>query len=348
VGEGGYQVGNFPPLWTEWNGQYRDTVRDFWRGEHATLGEFASRLTGSADLYASDNRRPIASVNFVTCHDGFTLTDLVSYDGKHNEANGEDNRDGADDNRSWNCGTEGPADDPGVLALRARQQRNLLTSLLLSQGVPMLLAGDELGRTQSGNNNSYCQDNELSWVHWPDEADGHSGASSSTSETEGAWPWQHAFVRALTQLRAQHPVFRRRRFLTGKPAEGDGSQPGGDQSGTGEPMPDIAWLTPDGAQMNGDDWAAGFAKSVMVFLNGEAITEPDQRGERVTDESFLLLFNAAEHDLDFIIPAERYGDRWAPELDTADPQPPPGDNRAVKAGDTITLTSRSLRLLRRE
>jgi isoamylase len=331
VGDGGYQVGNFPPLWTEWNGKYRDEVRDFWRGEHAALPEFASRLTGSADLYDSDSRHPIASVNFVTCHDGFTLADLVSYDRKHNEANGEDNRDGSDDNRSWNCGAEGPTDDPDILALRARQQRNFLATLLLSQGVPMLLSGDEFGRTQDGNNNGYCQDNELSWLHWPAPA----AAASSGSDSQGTGPSLDSFVRSLIRLRADHPVFRRRRFLTG-------------QSGRLRPdhLGDIAWLTPAGEDMTGEDWAAGFAKSLTVFLNGDAITEPDPRGERITDDSFLLLFNAAEHDLDFTVPPG-YGEHWLLELDSADPRPVPGGPVIVKAGDIVTLTSRSLRLLRR-
>ncbi len=330
VGDGGYQVGNFPPLWTEWNGKYRDAVRDFWRGQPATLPELASRLTGSADLYDSDNRRPIASVNFVTCHDGFTLADLVSYDRKHNEANGEDGRDGSDDNRSWNCGAEGPTDEPEVLALRARQQRNFLTTLLLSQGVPMLLAGDELGRTQHGNNNGYCQDNELSWVHWPADA----GSSAGRQHSEETWPSIYPFVRSLIRLRADHPVFRRRRFFTGEAGRG-----------TRDHLGDIAWLTPGGAEMTDGDWAAGFAKSLAVFLNGDAISEPDPRGERIGDESFLLLFNAAEHGVEFTIP-EGYGEEWALELDTADPCPP-GDNAMVKPGDILTLPGRSLRLLRR-
>ena len=308
VGDGGYQVGNFPPLWTEWNGKYRDEVRDFWRGEHAVMPEFASRLTGSADLYDSDSRHPIASVNFVTCHDGFTLADLVSYNHKHNEANGEDNRDGSDDNRSWNCGAEGVTDDPGILTLRARQQRNFLATLLLSQGVPMILSGDEFGRTQGGNNNGYCQDNELSYVHWP-PAD---AAANSRPDMQGTGSSLDSFVRSLIRLRADHPVFRRRRFFTG-------------EAGRLRPdhLGDIAWLTPAGEDMTDADWAAGFAKSLTVFLNGDAITEPDPRGERITDDSFLLLFNAAEHDLDFFIPPG-YGEHWALELDSADPEPMPG------------------------
>ncbi|HSR84417.1 MAG TPA: glycogen debranching protein GlgX [Streptosporangiaceae bacterium] len=331
VGAGGYQVGNFPPLWTEWNGKYRDAVRDFWRGEPASLPEFASRLTGSADLYASDNRHPIASVNFVTCHDGFTLADLVSYDHKRNDANGEGNRDGTDDNRSWNSGAEGPTSDPGVLALRARQQRNFLATLLLSQGVPMLLSGDEFGRTQAGNNNGYCQDNELSWVHWPAES-----GTGNDPNRKGTGPSEQSFLRALIRLRADHPVFRRRRFFTG-------------EAGRGRPdhLGDIRWLTPAGDEMTDSDWAAGFAKSLTVFLNGEAITEPDPRGQRITDEPFLLMFNAAEHDLDFTVPAAEFGEQWLSEIDTANPRPSPGEAVSVKPGDTLTVVSRSARLLRR-
>src|SRR5271155_2164630 len=248
VGEGGYQVGNFPALWTEWNGKYRDTVRDFWRGRPEAIGEFASRLTGSSDLYATSGRRPVASINFVTCHDGFTLQDLVSYNYKHNEANGEGNRDGTDDNRSWNCGVEGPADDPAVTALRGRQKRNFLVTLFLSQGVPMLLAGDEMGRTQQGNNNAYCQDNEISWVDW---------AVRAESDTELL-----DYVRNLIRLRAEHAVFRRRRFFRGQAVRGGRQRLG-----------DIAWFTLAGEEMTDHDWDAGFAKSLTVFLNGRAISE---------------------------------------------------------------------------
>ena len=295
--------------------------------------EFASRLTGSADLYDSDNRHPIASVNFVTCHDGFTLADLVSYDHKHNEANAEDNADGTDDNRSWNCGAEGPTDDPAVLDLRARQQRNFLATLLLSQGVPMLLSGDEFGRSQGGNNNGYCQDNETSWVHWP--ADRGTG-TDLTDDKQGTGPFLDSFVRSLIRLRASHPVFRRRRFFTGEAGRSRADHLG-----------DIRWLTPSADEMTDEDWAAGFAKSLIVFLNGKAISEPDQRGERITDDTFLLMFNAAEHDLDFTIPPAEFGDEWIGEIDTADPQLPAGGAVAVKPGETITLLSRSLRLFRR-
>ena len=337
VGDGGYQVGNFPPLWTEWNGKYRDAVRDFWRGQPAAMPEFASRLTGSADLYHSDNRRPIASINFVTCHDGFTLADLVSYDHKHNEANGEGGQDGTDDNRSWNCGAEGPTDDADVLALRARQQRNFLATLLLSQGVPMLLAGDELGRTQHGNNNGYCQDNELSWVHWPADLSPQARAAAAGSRPgETDWPATYAFTRRLLRLRAEHPVFRRRRFFTGQAGRGSADYPG-----------DIAWLTPAGTLMTEGDWEVGFAKSIAVFVNGAAISEPDARGERIIDDSFLLLFNAADNGVEFTIPASDYGDEWTVELDTADPQPPPDGPGMVKPGDVLTVSPRSLRLLRR-
>jgi isoamylase len=288
VGEGGYQVGNFPPLWTEWNGKYRDTVRDFWRGRPEAIGEFASRLTGSSDLYATSGRRPVASINFVTCHDGFTLNDLVSYNHKHNEANGEGNRDGTDDNRSWNCGVEGPADDPAVNALRARQMRNFLVTLFLSQGVPMLLAGDEMGRTQGGNNNAYCQDNEISWLDW--------------SQAETA-PDLLTFTEALAGLRRDHPVFRRRRFFRGRRAPEDDTS-------------DIIWLTPAGQEMTQHDWGAGYAQSLAVLLNGEAISEPDPRGGRIVDAKFLLLFNAHGDPLTFTLPEADMAPGWEIVVDT--------------------------------
>jgi isoamylase len=322
VGDGGYHVGNFPPLWSEWNGKYRDTIRDFWRGQPATLPEFAYRLTGSSDLYQQDSRRPVASVNFVTSHDGFTLQDLVSYDRKHNQANGEDGRDGTDDNRSWNCGVEGPTDDGAVLALRARQKRNFLTTLLMSQGVPMLLAGDEMGRTQRGNNNAYCQDNQISWTDWAVRAE----EDQELLE----------FVRRLIRLRAEHAVFRRRRFFRGQAIRGARQRLG-----------DIAWLTLVGEEMTDHDWDAGFVKSLAVFLNGRAISEPDRRGERIQDDSFLLLFNASEQDLAFTIPPRRYGPRWARTLDTAMPEAEFEYESTVKPGDVITVINHSMQLLRR-
>ena len=312
MAEGGYQIGNFPPLWTEWNGKYRDTIRDFWRGQLATLPEFASRLTGSGDLYLSTGRRPVASINFVTCHDGFTLRDLVSYNHKHNEANGHDSQDGWDDNRSWNCGVEGPTDDPDVMALRRRQQRNFLATLLLSQGVPMLLGGDELGRTQQGNNNPYSQDNEISWVNW-DESD---------NDLLG-------IVRVLTELRRDHPVFRRRRFFRGTPRH-DG-------------MCDIAWFIPSGKQMTEDDWNTDHSKAVAVFLNGDAIIEPDSHGQRMVGDSFLLLFNASSDEMMFGIPAPPYNGSWEIVLDTAIAK----RDGAVSTTQPIRVESHSLCVLRR-
>ena len=296
VGEGGYQVGKFPPLWTEWNGKYRDTVRDLWRGRAAALPEFASRLTGSSDLYEVSGRRPVASVNFVTCHDGFTLADLVSYSHKHNDANGEQGRDGSDDNRSWNCGAEGPTGDQAISALRARQVRNFLVTLFCSQGIPMLTAGDEMGRTQQGNNNAYCQDNEVSWVDW------ETGA-------------QHAdlleFTCRLAELRRRHPVFRRRRFFSGQPADSGAPAPGGGE------QRDIVWLTPSGQEMTSSDWSTGYARSMAVFLNGYAITEPGPRGERVTDDDFLLLVNAHSEPVTFRMPGSRFAARWQVVISSA-------------------------------
>jgi glycogen operon protein len=320
VGQGGYQVGKFPPLWTEWNGKYRDTVRDFWRGRPATLPEFASRLTGSSDLYETSGRRPVASVNFVTCHDGFTLRDLVSYDRKHNEANGDANRDGSDDNRSWNCGAEGPSDDPAVNELRARQARNFLATLFCSQGVPMLLAGDEMGRTQLGNNNAYCQDNEMSWVDW---------------EAAGKQQELIDFACTLSQLRRAHPVFRRRRFFSGLAA------PSGNE---GAGVQDIAWLTPAGQQMTDGDWHAGFARSLGVLLNGDAITEPGPRGDPVRDQSFLLLFNANREPVTFVVPSAPRGDGWEVLVDTA--AAPGGAGPAFLAERSVELAGRSIMILR--
>jgi isoamylase len=314
IGPGGYQVGNFPPAWTEWNGKFRDTVRDFWRGEPRTLGEFASRLSGSSDLYEDDGRHPHASINFVTAHDGFTLRDLVSYNDKHNEANGEGNNDGDSHNRSWNCGVEGPTDDPAVNELRARQQRNLLTTLLLSQGVPMLLHGDELGRSQHGNNNAYCQDSELSWVDWD-------GADASLC----------GFVRMLTGLRAEHPVFRRRRFFTGR-REGDA-------------LPDVVWLRPDGTEMGDGDWQTG-RLSLAVFLNGDGIAEPGPRGEPVTDDSFLMLLNAGADDVAFTLPHGPYADAWQQVLNTIDLSDGV-EAEPVPAESQVKVTARSVALLRR-
>ncbi|HEX8973091.1 glycogen debranching protein GlgX [Oryzihumus sp.] len=296
VGDGGYQVGNFPPLWTEWNGKYRDTVRDFWRGDPATLGEFASRITGSSDLYEQSARKPIASINFVTAHDGFTLRDLVSYNEKHNEANGEDNNDGESHNRSWNCGVEGETDDPEVNALRAQQQRNFLATLLLSQGVPMIAHGDEVGRTQHGNNNAYCQDSELAWIDWDLDAERNDLL---------------AFTSRLVQLRKNHPVFRRRRFFAGDAAHGGRSELG-----------DIEWFAPQGTEMDELDWRNGYARSLMVFLNGEAIPEPDRLGRPIVDQHFLLLFNAHSEPVDFTLPPGDYGAEWEVVLDTTDPVEP--------------------------
>ncbi len=312
VGPGGYQVGNFPPQWTEWNGKYRDTVRDFWRGEPATLDEFAFRLTGSADLYEHTARRPMASINFVIAHDGFTLRDLVSYNEKHNEANGEDNNDGESHNRSWNCGVEGPTDDADINELRGRQQRNFVTTLLLSQGVPMICHGDELGRTQDGNNNGYCQDNELTWIDW---------ASVDTGLLE--------FTRVVTALRAEHPVFRRRRFFSGKPVRRRG------QDG----LPDISWFAPDGSEMSEEDWGAGFSKSIAVFLNGHGIPDRDARGQRVIDDSFMLCFNAHNESIEFALPAEEFGAQWRIVVDTANQNASPSEELA--AGDKLSVEAHS-------
>ena len=320
LGEGGYQVGNFPQLWSEWNGLYRDAVRDFWRGEDHTLGDFASRLTGSSDLYAHSRRHPRASVNFVTAHDGFTLRDLVSYNDKHNEANGEGNRDGESANRSWNCGAEGATRDPAVLELRARQQRNFLATLLLSQGIPMLSHGDELGRTQHGNNNAYCQDNEISWMDW-----------RLTGEQRELLD----FTRALVSLRLAHPVLRRRRFFRGQTVRHPG-----------QPLPDLVWLLPDAHEMTDEDWRRSDAHSVGVFLNGDAIAEPGPRGRRLVDDSFLLLLNSHWEPVDFRLPHAAYGERWTALIDTTDPEGTP-DEAEHKAGTTRTVGPRSLVLLSR-
>ncbi|MFO7162192.1 MAG: glycogen debranching protein GlgX [Mycolicibacterium hassiacum] len=318
VGPGGYQVGNFPPQWTEWNGKYRDTVRDYWRGEPATLDEFAYRLTGSADLYEHTGRRPVASINFVVAHDGFTLRDLVSYNEKHNEANGEDNNDGESHNRSWNCGAEGPTDDPEITALRARQQRNFLTTLLLSQGVPMIAHGDELGRTQHGNNNVYCQDNELSWIDWE---------NADTKLME--------FTRAAAALRAAHPVFRRRRFFSGRPVR--------PRAGGGNRLPDIAWFAPDGSEMTDEDWETAYAKSIAVYLNGHGIPDLDARGQRVVDDSFLLCFNAHHETIEFSLPSREFGAHWTPVLYTAGLDP--NEAAPVPAAATVKVDAHAVLVL---
>ncbi len=316
LGEGGYQVGLFPYLWSEWNGKYRDTVRDFWRGEDQTLAELANRLTGSSDLYESGGRRPYASINFVTCHDGFTMRDLVSYNDKHNEANGEENRDGESHNRSWNCGAEGPTDDADVLALRERQLRNLLATLFLSQGVPMLLAGDEIGRSQGGNNNAYCQDNEISWIDW-----------SALDED------LLAFTRALIELRREHPVFRRRRWFQGRPIRGKAGQ-------------DIGWFKPDGEEMTQEDWSVGFAKTLGVLLHGEGIQSLDQHEQRIVDDDFYILINAHHEGMKFVIPEPVAKRSWVKILDTAT-QPAFELDEAVQDGGVL-LAARSLALLRYE
>ena len=313
LGQGGYQVGNFPPLWSEWNGKYRDTVRDFWRGEDQTLAEMAYRFTGSSDLYESGGRRPSASVNFVTAHDGFTLADLTSYNKKHNKANQEGNADGESHNRSWNCGIEGPTDYDEVLELRARQRRNFLATLLLSQGIPMILGGDEMGRTQGGNNNAYCQDNETSWFDWED--------------LDGTLV---AFTTRMVALRREHPVFRRRRWFLGRPLHGKG-------------IADLAWFRPDGTEMEEKDWESGFAKSMAVFLNGNAIASTDARGARVVDDSFLVVFNAHHEEVDFTLPPDHFSSRWVKVVDTADAF---AEGEQLKAGDSLEVSGRSLTVLR--
>jgi glycogen operon protein len=316
LGDGGYQVGAFPALWTEWNGKYRDTVRDFWRGEHAALPEFASRLTGSADLYESSGRRPFASVNFVTAHDGFTLRDLVSYDDKHNEANGEDNQDGESHNRSWNCGAEGDTDEKDVLILRSRQQRNLLTTLMLSQGVPMLLHGDELGRTQQGNNNAYCQDSHLTWINWDD-------ADLDQDLLE--------FTGRLTALRQAHPVFRRRRYGVGV-----------DPTGMGDGA-ELTWWRPDGKAMSGDDWTNGYARSLGLLWHGDAIREVDERGEAIVDDDFLVLLNAHDAPVTYELPST--AGEWSVVISTDTESDEPGRTvtERVELRDRHVLILRSTR-----
>jgi glycogen operon protein len=316
VGEGGYQVGNFPPVWTEWNGKYRDCVRDFWRGEDQTMGEFAARFTGSSDLYENTSRLPYASINFITAHDGFPLHDLVSYNDKHNMDNGEENRDGEDHNRSWNCGEEGETDNPDIRRLRHRQKRNFLATLFLSQGVPMLLGGDEIGRTQQGNNNAYCQDNEISWYDW-----------------ENVDEELQDFCRKLIQYRKDHPVFRRRGWFHGRSIHGSD-------------VDDIRWFTMEGEQMAEQDWGQGVTKSLGVFLNGATIPNPNPRGEPVIDDNFYLIFNAHHDALQFILPGPDYGNLWIKEIDTEtgwQEEPP-----SLKAVDAIMVAARSLVVLRHE
>jgi isoamylase len=315
IGEGGYQVGKFPPGWAEWNGKYRDCIRDYWRGAESMLAEFAERFTGSSDLYKNDSRRPTASINFVTAHDGFTLNDLVSYNEKHNEANGENNNDGESDNRSWNCGVEGPTDDPLVLELRERQKRNFIATLFLSQGVPMLLAGDELSRTQYGNNNAYCQNNEISWLNWK-------MADKDLLQ----------FTRKVIELRKNHPVFRRRRWFQGLPIKGIG-------------LEDIAWFLPDGSEMSEEHWNVDFAKSMAIFLNGQGIHSVGPKGERVVDDSFYLIFNAFHEPLSFKLPTKRYGNNWIVELDTSGTE---HNEQRYKALESVKVEGRSIILLRSE
>jgi isoamylase len=317
IGPGGYQVGNFPGLWTEWNGKYRDCVRRFWKGDGGTLGEFASRLTGSSELYAHNGRNPAASLNFVTCHDGFTLADLVSYNEKHNEANGENNRDGSGHNDSWNCGVEGPTDDAEILTLRARQRRNFLATLFLSQGVPMLLAGDECGKSQAGNNNAYCQDSPLAWLDWEHSAEQRA---------------QLQYVRELIALRRRHPVFRRRRFFQGQPVHG-------------EEVNDLHWLKPDGTDMTASDWSASDGRCVGMGLLGDQIAETGAQGERILGDSFLVLFNAHAAPRPFRLGSRRRAVRWRCVFDTADAA---AAGRVFEHHAEYPLQARSLAVLRPE
>ena len=318
LGEGGYQVGNFPLRWSEWNGRYRDTVRDFWRGEDDSLGQFAYCFTGSPDLYQANGRNPSASINFITAHDGFTLNDLVSYNEKHNQANGEDSRDGESHNRSWNCGVEGETDDPDVIRLRERQRRNFLATLMLSQGVPMLLAGDEIGCTQKGNNNAYCQDNEISWRDWSLE--------KSNSELLD-------FSRELIYFRHQHPVFRRRKWFQGRAIRGFG-------------ISDIGWFNADGSEMTEKQWLVSYAKAMEIFLNGEGIVTPGRRGERIIDESFLLFFNAHYEMMEFALPNVFKDREWEIVIDTNEPRfISPG--KLIMGEQTVSVTDRSIMVLRR-
>jgi glycogen operon protein len=315
VGEGGYQVGNFPVLWTEWNGKYRDCVRRFWKGDGGTTSEFATRLSGSSDLYAWSGRAPYASINFVTCHDGFTLHDLVSYSDKHNQANGEENRDGANDNNSWNCGAEGPTQDAAVNELRARQKRNLIATLLLSEGVPMICGGDELSNTQEGNNNAYCQDNELTWLGWELDADAKAFLE---------------FVQTVARVRTEQPVFQRRHFFHGR-------------SIRGSEIKDISWLDPSGQEMTDEAWGAGFVKCLGVRLAGDLIGDVDDKGERVVGDTLLLLLNAHHEPISFTLPAHKEGQEWLSLLDTAQGR---NEERIMKGGDKHDLAGRSLAVYR--
>jgi glycogen operon protein len=318
VGEGGYQVGNFPVGWAEWNGKYRDTIRRYVKGEGGQVAELAYRLTGSSDLYAVSGRRPFASVNFVTAHDGFTLHDLVSYNQKHNEENQEGNRDGTDDNLSWNCGVEGPTADPAIIELRERQKRNFLALLLLSQGVPMICGGDEIGRTQQGNNNAYCQDNEISWYDWTLDAPKRDLL---------------AFARSLIAFRKQHPVLRRRRFFQGRQLRGS-------------EVKDLSWFRPDGKEMTDDDWEAGFAKSLALRLAGDAIAETDEKGRPIVDDTLLILLNAHHTELAFTLPAHKRGVRWELLFDTAADHKHPAKVLPLKGGEQYALAPRALAVLR--
>jgi len=318
LGHGGYQVGNFPLGWAEWNDRYRDGMRAYWKGDGGQIGEFARRFTGSADLYGRSGRRPHASINFITAHDGFTLADLVSYNDKHNDANGEDNRDGHNNNVSWNCGVEGPSEDPAIVALRARQRRNFLATLLLSQGAPMLLAGDELGRSQQGNNNAYCQDNELNWLDW-----------TPSREKEDFID----FIARLIALRRAHPSFRRRDFFEGRPLHGGG-------------VKDILWLKPDGKEMSDDEWQHESARSLAVYLSGSGLTDVDRFGKTKRDDDFLLLLHPQHEDAAFVLPAVP-GEPWRALFDTAREPATPDARKHYGAGETYTLRARSLVLLTR-
>jgi glycogen operon protein len=316
IGEGGYQVGKFPAGWAEWNGKYRDCMRDFWRGADSMLSEFAERFTGSSDLYKNDYRKPTASINFITAHDGFSLHDLVSYNEKHNEANNENNNDGESHNRSWNCGAEGETDDPEINSLRQQQKRNLLTTLFLSQGVPMLVAGDEISRTQNGNNNAYCQDNELSWLHWEKQ------------DKELL-----RFTRKLIHFYRKHPCFTRKRWFKGTPIKGIG-------------LEDINWFRMDGTEMTEENWNEDFAKSLAVFLNGKALRMKDEKGKPVVDDSFFILFNAAHHPLPFTLPPQKYGKSWMRTIDTATALA--GDSKDIYAsGDVLEIEGRSIVVLKK-